>query len=210
MGIGEWSIDTNGFKVAQHKTLLPQSMDTLFAKDERAIRSIYYQEIEELLKREANLQDGRLPKYVFALRSQKFSEDRSRGFLGSYSKQTHCDFTDVAFGDGETRGAFKVLAKRGVIESEAKNLDILFFNTWQPFMRPAYNDSLTLLDWQSVEPGDYMEITRDYVPKKDKDGRPFAYVTELAFNPEHRWVYIPNMSPEEIFIFKQADIRLDG
>lgn len=209
--ISKWNMDENGFRVVQgFQTKLTPSMDTLFDPKEAEIRKVYYPEIEELAKKSVALADGRLPKYTFALRTQKFSEDRSRGFLGTYSRQTHADFTDIHFGDFQTRGAFQMLTKRGVPEQEAKNMDILFINTWQPFMRPAYNNPLTILDWRTVDPGDFMEITRDVMPKKAADGKMYAYVTELAHNPKHQWVYLSNMNTDEVYFFKQADSRVDG
>lgn len=87
------------------------------------------------MKRSARLADGRLPRYAFALRTQKFSEERDRGFLASYSRQAHTDFADIIF-----NGTHKMLTKRGVPEEEAGSMDIVIINTWQPVMRPAYKD----------------------------------------------------------------------
>ena len=201
--LSELSIDKNGFICVPHKTRLTQELTTLLADDEAEIRQVYFPEMEELVRQNLVLADGRRPSCVFAFRAQKFTEDKSRGFLGTYSKASHADYTDIAF-----RTAWKILSKRGV--ANAEKMDIVFMNTWQPFMRPAFNDPLILLDWQSVKPGDYMEISRKVEPRKGPDGKPLAYVTELCHNPNHRWYYLSNMTQDEVWIFKQADSRLAG
>ena len=53
-------------------------------------------------------------RYVFALGTQKFTEDKSRGAFGSYSRSAHADFSEVVFDS-----AYKMLTKRGVPEKEA-------------------------------------------------------------------------------------------
>lgn len=129
--ISEFSIDTHGFRVANLQTKLTQTMETLFADDQEEIKGVYYPEIEALVKRTVQLADGRLPKYAFATRTQKFSEEKDRGFLASYSHQAHTDFTDIVF-----QSTHKMLTKRGVPNQEAQNMDILMVNTGSPSCDP--------------------------------------------------------------------------
>lgn len=171
----EWKIDTHGFRVAPFKTSLAFTMENLFDDKEVDVRNVYVPEVEEMMKQNAVLADGRLPKYVFGLRIQRFSEERDRGYLASYSRQAHCDFSDILF-DSSAKIMANAARKRGVqICSEREldeQMDMVMYNTWQPVMRPAYNDPLTLLDWSSVDVGDFREVKRGGQMKRAPDGKP--------------------------------------
>merc|ERR1712224_566474 len=188
------SLDRNGLLLANLKSALRPDLEVLLAEDEKDIRAIYWPEIVNLAKEKIKI-DGRQAKHVFAIGTQKFTEDRSRGFLGSYSRQAHADFSDVVFDN-----AYKMLVKRGVPEQEAKELDIVFVNSWQPFGREVNDNALTILDWTSLKNEDLVEKRR---------GTPFVqghiYTTGVLHNPDHRWLYVPKMQTDEVWFFKQAD-----
>jgi len=193
------TIDQHGFFVARLKnTALPETIEVLLEEGEHAIRSIYWPEVCDLVQRTLLTGDGRRPKYVFALGTQKFTEDKSRGLLGSYSRSAHADFSDVVFD-----GAYKMLTKRGVPEQEALSMDLMLVNAWRPFGQVIHDNALTVLDWTSVD------------PSRDAHGQPRgAPITKgnilaamVTYNPQHRWVYLPQMTPEEVWVFKQADSR---
>jgi len=191
------TLDRNGFCLETLRSKLPSSLETLLAEDERDIRAIYWPEVEDLAKKVIRM-DGRPPKYVFAIGTQKFTEDRSRGFLGSYSRQAHADFSDVVFDN-----AYKMLVKRGVPEEDAKALDIMFVNSWQPFGHQVNDNALTILDWTSID-------TAEDVVEKKRGSRIIPghiYTTGVEHNPQHRWMYVPKMQTNEVWLFKQADSR---
>lgn len=192
-----FSLDTHGFCFRELHSALPQSLDVLLAEDEQQIQEIYWPEVEELARTTIR-SNGLAPKYVFAIGTQKFTEDRSRGFLGSYSRQAHADFSDVVFDN-----AHKMLVKRGVPEKEAQRMDIAFINCWQPFGCEVFDNHLALLDWCTVE------VDSDVVEKPR--GSPIIkghiYTTMIHHNPRHQWVYLPKMMPHEVIMFKQGDSR---
>ena len=39
--------------------------------------------------------DGRRPRYAVCAATQKFTEDKSRGYLGAYSRQIHTDIFEI-------------------------------------------------------------------------------------------------------------------
>lgn len=57
---------------------------------------------------------------------------------------------------------------------------------------------------------DFLEVRRDKETMKAADGKAFAYGCQITHNPHHRWVYLSNMTTEEVWLSKQADSRLDG
>jgi hypothetical protein len=191
-------IDTHGFCVANLKTSLPETLEVLLEEKEVEIRKIYWPEIIELVRRTI-VSDGRSPKYVFALGTQKFTGDKSRGLLGSYARAAHADFSDVVFDR-----AHKMLTKRGVPAEEAPNLDLMFVNAWRPFGRVVSDNPLAILDWTTLDP------SRDVhgLPRGASVEKGNILVSTVTYNPAHRWMYLPNMTPEEVWLFKQADSRL--
>lgn len=192
-----FSIDEHGFMIASLKTALPETLEVLLEEGETQIRQVLWPEVVELARRTVE-SDGRLPKYVFAIGTQKFTEDKSRGLLGSYSRQAHCDFSDAVFD-----GAWKMLAKRGVPEAEARRLDIMLVNAWRPFGQVVSDNPLTILDWTSVDPAQDVHGT----PRGEPVRKGRIYPSTVVHNPAHRWMYLPDMGPEEVWLFKQADSR---
>jgi len=61
---------------------------------------------------------------------------------------------------------------------------------------------LALCDMNSVSPDDVVFgdgiVTKQYTKHVDQ---------KLVYNPSHRWYYFPNMTPEEILVFRQYDTR---
>jgi hypothetical protein len=190
-------LDTQGFCVAILETSLPETLEVLLEEREVKIREIFWPEIIELARRTI-VSDGRSPKYIFALGTQKFTEDKSRGLLGSYARAAHADFADVVFDR-----AHKMLTKRGVPDEEALNLDLMFVNTWKPFGRVVSDNPLAILDWTTVDPA------RDVhgLPRGAPVERGNILVCTVTHNPAHRWMYLSNMRPDEVWFFKQADSR---
>merc|ERR1712196_345131 len=125
--------------------------------------------------------------------------DKSKGLIHSYARQAHTDFSDVIWDNG-----YKMLTKRGVPEAEAKHLDKMIVNAWQPFgTEPVRDNPLAILDWSSVNPE-----TDVHGPKRGaafKKGN--IYGTQVTWNAKHRWLYMPEQKPEEVWFFKQVDSR---
>jgi hypothetical protein len=178
-------------------TSLTETLDVLFEEREVQIREVYWPEICGLA-RQAIVSDGRNPKYVFALGTQKFTEDKSRGLLGAYSRSAHSDFSDVVFDN-----AYKMLTKRGVTEEEAHSMDIMLVNAWKPFGSVVHDNPLTILDWTSVDPSADVHG----LPRGAKVVKGNILASTVTHNPSHRWLYVPEMTPNEVWLFKQADSR---
>jgi len=208
-GIGSFDIDTHGFIVAKLETALPQTLEVIFDEKETEIRKIFWPEVEELCKRTCKTSDGRLPKYAFAVGTQKFAPltktqrdaiDKPFGALAaSYARVAHADFSEVVFDTG-----YKMLTKRGVPEAEAKGgLDLVYVNAWKPFGQTVKDNPFALLDWTSVDPDEDVHIH----PRGKTTTKGSNYGTGVTYNSKHRWVYLPDQQDDEVWLFKQADSR---
>ena len=96
-----------------------------------------------------------------------------------------------------------MLTKRGVAETEAKALDLMFVNVWKPYGQTVKDNPFTILDWTSVDPGNDVHVKL----RGEQSTKGAVYNTMVSYNPSHRWVYLPDQQDDEVWIFKQADSR---
>ncbi len=76
-------------------------------------------------------------------------------------------------------------------------------NIWRAFSGPPVDVPLAICDATSVSENDVVEATAAF----DRDGQvlwSFAAMT-FRYNPEHRWVFFSDMTPDEVLVFKRYD-----
>ena len=74
---------------------------------------------------------------------------------------------------------------------------------WRPFHVPAQDQPLAVCDATSIDQKDC--IVTDLV-FEDRTGEIYS----MAYNPEQRWFYFPNLAPGEILLLKGYDSLADG
>lgn len=205
---GKFDIDTHGFIIENVHTKMEQSLENIFDQDEKQIRSVFWPEVEELAKRTIRRSDGALPKYAMAIGTQKFvpltdeqrdSLDNPFGAISAtYARIAHADFSEVVFDS-----AYKMFTKRGIPEEEALGLDLMLVNAWKPYGMVVHDNAFAILDWTTVDVENDVHIH----PRGKPTNKGAIYSTEVTFNPNHRWVYLPDMRDDEIWFFKQGDSR---
>jgi hypothetical protein len=102
---GQFNIDVHGFITAHMTTAMPQTLEVISDKDETEIRKTYWPEVEALARRTVTTNDGRSPKYAFAVGTQKFvpltREEASKiddpfgALSATYARIAHADFSEV-------------------------------------------------------------------------------------------------------------------
>ncbi len=81
---------------------------------------------------------------------------------------------------------------------------IVLVNTWRP-LETVESSPLALCDSTSVAREDLI-----YGPIANAAaGVPDAAGWNLAYNPAHRWFYVPRMQPEELYVFRLCDTDPD-
>jgi hypothetical protein len=73
-------------------------------------------------------------------------------------------------------------------------------NVWRPIGYPARDWPLVLGDAQSVPMADLIAIERIF---PDRRGETYG----LAYNPSHRWFYVPDVQPDEVTLIKCWDSK---
>ena len=74
---------------------------------------------------------------------------------------------------------------------------------WHPIRGPVLSSPLAICDARSVLAEDLIPAERHH---KDRVGE----IYQLAFNPEHRWNWFPEMQQNEALVFKCYDSEKDG
>lgn len=181
-----FSLDREGFRLVDH----PTRVRDFFDDDE--VRSVYYRELEELVKRET----GCARAHVFDhTRRAGDEETREAHKIRGPVRHVHNDYTDWS-------GAQRV---RDVLPDEAEELlrhRVQVIQVWRAIAGPVLSDPLAICDAQSMRPQDFVAAERRY---PDRIGE----IYHIAYNPGHRWMYVPCMTRDEALIFKCYDSRTD-
>jgi hypothetical protein len=74
---------------------------------------------------------------------------------------------------------------------------------WRAINQPIQKNPLAIADAKSVAVEDFLLSERRY---PDRVGQTYR----LKYNPNHRWVYFPEMRREEALVFKVYDSEKDG
>lgn len=104
-------------------------------------------------------------------------------------------------------------------------------NVWAPIYKPVKKDPLAFCDFRSIDENDFRIVVANLPPpgageygnvSKNLSHKPRAEyssngekaavyeVTNMAHNPNQKWYYASNMTPEEAWVFKIFDSKKDG
>jgi hypothetical protein len=76
-------------------------------------------------------------------------------------------------------------------------------NVWRSINGPVTDTPLAFADARTVADEDWIATDLKY---PDRTGE----IYRVAFNPDHRWFYVPNLQPDEILLLKTYDSAKDG
>ena len=182
-----FKLEVNGFVFVEHKT----AMKSFF--DELELKSVYYREVEELIKRESGA--TRVVLFDHTLRSGDQSEREAR-LIREPVVSAHNDYT-------EWSGPQRV---RDLLPDEADELlkkRFAIIQVWRAINQPIESNPLAMADAHSIAFEDLLIAERRYPTRVGQTYR-------LAYNPKHRWIYFPQMTRDEALVFKVYDSATDG
>ena len=156
--------------------------------DAEEVRSVYYPEVERLVREFT----GAVKVHVFDhnVRSRPMAKLRENGAQEPV-KVAHNDYTLKS-------GPQRV---RDLLPDEADALlknRFAVINVWRPIRGPVQESPLAVCDAQSMVQDDFVKHVLKY---RDRDGEVYS----VAYNPNHRWYYIPNQQKEEVLLLKCYD-----
>lgn len=76
-------------------------------------------------------------------------------------------------------------------------------NVWRPIVGPVRDSPLALVDSSSVGEPDLLAAALLYPDRKGE-------IYYVGFNVAHRWWYLSDMQPDEVWVFKNYDSASDG
>ncbi len=183
----QFSLEREGFIFIDHETQIKDFYD------EVEVRSVYYKETEELVKKYSGAR--RVLVFDHTLRSADEAM-REEKLISGPVRSAHNDYT-------EWSGPQRV---RDLLPEEAERLlkgRFAVVQTWRPIRHPVQREPLAIADARSIG-------TKELIPSKriypDRVGETY----HMTFNPEHVWYYFPNMQRNEAMVFKCFDSERDG
>ena len=184
-----FSLDREGFALVRHPTTVRD-----FYND-KEVREVYYPAVEAFLR--ATLRADRVFIFDHTVRRRVEGADDIRGGgLRQPATRVHVDQTDLS-------GANRV---REHLPAEADELlkgRVQVINLWRPIRGPVRDTPLALCDAASVAAGDLVASDLIY---PSRNGETYS----VKFNPDHRWFYFPEMTPDEALLLKCYDSATDG
>lgn len=178
------SLESEGFALRRHPT------DVRNFNDSREIESRYYDEIVDLVKSATGA------SLVVPFDHTTRVDAPQDGVRGP-ARHVHNDYTPKSIGQrtidllGEAKAA-KALEGR-----------IAQVNVWRPLENPVKTSPLALIDARTLAAEDLVATDLIF---PDRVGEIYS----VAYNPDHRWLHFPEMTPEEVLLIKGYDSVEDG
>lgn len=181
------SLDRQGFLLTQHATRFSEF------DDDEAVKALYYPEVEALVRRIT----GAASVHAFD-HNVRSAQRAGRGDKGIREpvRRVHNDYT-------VTSGPQRV---RDLMGDEAEALlknRFAVINVWRPTRGIVYDTPLAVCDAGSIAPADLIATDLRY---PDRTGE----IQSVAWNPAHRWYYVPRMQRHEALLLKCYDSAEDG
>jgi len=185
--LNELTLDRQGFALVRHQTQVANFYDP------EEVTRVYYPEVERLLKQAT----GAVRVHVFD-HNVRCRPMAKRGENGAREpvKFAHNDYT---FRSGPQR-------VRDLLPGEADELlkhRFAEINVWRPIRGPVEESPLAVCDASSMKLEDFVATDLKY---RDRTGEVYS----VAFNPNHRWFYFPQMQRDEALLLKCYDSAGDG
>ena len=181
------SLDRQGF------LLRPQVTKVRDFDDPAQRRSVYDLEIADLVIGAAGARDA----LVFDHTIRRIQYDDSSAQTRAPVRIAHNDYTKKS---GPQR-VLDLLPKGAAQAALTRRFAIV--NVWRSLNGPILDTPLALADARSVADADWIATDLKY---PDRTGE----VYRIAFNPAHRWFYVPQLQTDEAILIKSFDSAETG
>jgi len=185
--LGADDLDREGFRLVAHAS----AIQDFYNEDD--LRRIYYPEIEALI---AEL-TGAARVVVFDHTLRHGSEDeQEKRHLREPVRIVHNDYTDWS-GPQRVRDLYPDEADRLLAGRMA------IIQAWRPIVGPLRRDPLAICDARSLGPDDLIAAERRHEARVGE-------IYHVAHRATQLWYYFPEMTRDEVLIFKCFDSLRDG
>lgn len=80
---------------------------------------------------------------------------------------------------------------------------VRIINVWRPIHHPAAHKPLAVSDWRYLDTEHDLVSVRHIYPHRE--GSTFS----VKYNPNHKWYYLSNQTPDEVTLIKCYDSEVD-
>ena len=185
--VDQLSLDRQGFILTNQHSAVRD-----FYNDHE-VRSVYYPEVERLVRQATGA--ARVLVFDYNVRCGPMARRGEKG-VSEPVKYAHNDYTPKS-GPQRVRDLLP-----GEAEALLKNR-FAVINVWRPIRGPVQQMPLAVCDARSIAPQDLVPTDLKY---PDRTGE----VHSLAYNPAHRWFFVPRMEAWEVLLLKCYDSAADG
>ncbi len=182
-----FSLEESGFVFVDHKTAMKDFFDI------EELEAVYYPEVERLVEEQTGAR--RVVVFDHTLRSGD-EDTRETRKVREPVKAVHNDYT-------EWSGPQRV---RDLVPDEADELlkrRFAIVQVWRAINQPIQSDPLAIAHARSLQPADLIASERRYPHRVGE-------TYQVAYNPDHKWFYFPEMNRDEALVFKVYDSETDG
>ncbi len=182
-----FALDRAGFQLVGHDTELCDF------SDDSNVRSTYYAEMEQLVKKSVGASDV----IVFDHNIRSSEHNIESEVLRQPSTSVHADYT-------ESSAPRRVRQLLPADEAERRLArPFSFINVWKPLDQAVHTRPLAVCDARTMKREDFVRTTLRY---RDRTGEIYTFRS----NAEQRWYYYPLMHPDEVLLLKCYDSETDG
>ena len=188
----ELSLDQHAFQYVSQTTSL--SPEDFYRNPNQKIQNVYYKEMQALIAKQMGAAQ------VVVLKHQVRNESKN-GADGAahYARGIHCDYS-ASWGETTYSDALNSLPPSE--RDQCSKGRFVVINAWRNISNaPIEQDNLAVCDETSLVKPD------DYIPSEYRDYTNAGKQLRLASRhaSQHRWYYLPNMTRDEVLLFKQHD-----
>lgn len=188
------SLDRSGFQLLQHRSsVAPLVNGAADYADGARIRETYYPEVEAVLRDVTGAQ--RVLVFDHTLRDG--TPDHPRAGIREPVLRVHDDQT---FESAPRRVARHLSAEEAEWRLKRR---FAIVNFWRPIGATVQRTPLAMCDARSIASADLLPSDLVY---PDWTGETYA----VAYNPQHRWYYVPQQRSDEVTLLKIYDSQTDG
>jgi hypothetical protein len=181
------TLDRDGFTLVAHRSAVADLTDL------DAVAKVHRDEIAELLKRVTGCDEVVMTPFGILRFSEKMGENDAHD-NSHPARFVHVDMAKEAAAAmrEKTAPAGKAIARSAQ------------YNVWRSLAGGTQDVPLGLCAYPSIAPGDLLDCDAIFDPL---DGSPeWGFPNYLlACNPDHRWYYYSDMTPDEAIVFKTSE-----
>ncbi|MGV3655590.1 MAG: CmcJ/NvfI family oxidoreductase [Noviherbaspirillum sp.] len=181
-------LEVQGFQLSEVPTAVADFDDSI------QIRDIYYPEVERLVRDLA----GGTRAIVFDHQLRQREAGRPALTFGRHGDGSKPAAVGRVHNDYSERSGRRRLQM--LLPSVDPHTPFLILNLWRPVLYPAIDTPLAVCDARTVKSGDWVETDIIYPARTGE-------IYQARYSPDHRWSYYPEMTPQEVLVFKTFDSR---